>query len=217
MLAACGGGAAAPDAGFTAPDSAASCHGGSSACDQCGDTSCCAQAQACSNNLECTQAYACAAQCAGDSACTSQCSTQYPSGIGPANALATCLDANCSAECTSPTPVSPFGMWTLIVTFHDTDGEVINGSRSFTISPGTGEYEYDTECNIQSCSTTGSISCTATDCTFDETTTFPNGAATQTEIMDLTLAADGSIVGTGSETNPALSNATLTIIGTKSD
>lgn len=80
-------------------DAGLTCRGGTTACDICGYTSCCPEANACATSPQCSAAYSCSAACKGDAACINRCAAAQPNGIGLANALAVCLSSNCSQPC----------------------------------------------------------------------------------------------------------------------
>jgi hypothetical protein len=94
------------------PDSPAQCTldfpTGIPACDACMQKSCCSADHACGQDSSCNALMQCLMQCpppdpdAGldaGSACPQACANQYPSGMNLLNALFTCMDAQCRAQC----------------------------------------------------------------------------------------------------------------------
>jgi hypothetical protein len=76
-----------------------------SACDKCTKTSCCTERKTLGTNPNLGTYETCSLDCNGDAACETACSNKYPSVAMAVEALATCGNTKCKAECSSsPTP-----------------------------------------------------------------------------------------------------------------
>lgn len=72
------------------------------ACSSCVDQTCCADAEACKNNMDCVDMLTCALACPPTEAgpeitCLQECGGQFPNGISNFNALVLCLGNGCTA------------------------------------------------------------------------------------------------------------------------
>lgn len=92
-----------------APSSPSACGFGSGdpTCDSCLDTSCCADANACLGDADCTALLQCAEPCTDD-ACVSACEAAHPTGAAKISALSTCAGTACGTACAGP-PSGPSG------------------------------------------------------------------------------------------------------------
>lgn len=127
LVAACSGGgdgapAAAQDAGTTdggtsggkkggilgavvnAKDEANACAAASDddACTSCMKGSCCEEAKSC--NGDCLAIFDCADTCGEDEACIDTCIAEHPAGMGPVQAIVTCVQTSCAAKCGDSEP-----------------------------------------------------------------------------------------------------------------
>ena len=211
-LGACGGPAAssnpppptAPDAGPSPPQ----CQSGSNACDTCAADSCCAQLQACENSADCKNAVNCASQCGGQQACLNNCASEYPNGVTLANSLSSCLSADCSQQCAPD--VSPVGTWNLLLNFAaDACGDPASSTPEVLVIAADGSsYSVSSgDATINS----GTISCSTTGCALMMSMTFPYNNIIDTQTLDLTLASDNAITGTGAD---SYCNQPFTVSGT---
>jgi hypothetical protein len=80
------------------PGSACGFATGDATCDTCLGTSCCAQANACFGDADCTALLDCGDAC-NDSTCLAACEAAHPSGAAKISAISTCVDTTCGAAC----------------------------------------------------------------------------------------------------------------------
>jgi hypothetical protein len=91
---ACGGGGG----GTGGSPSACGFASGNTTCDSCLDTNCCADANACLADKNCTDYLDCAYACS-DAACESACKAAHPSGAAKLDVLSTCATTSCGTAC----------------------------------------------------------------------------------------------------------------------